>query len=703
MPFGYLVNLGADNALGVDDVISDPWTDFVSAQEIGAGQWVFTGRDGGQNFNNTLEPGIYYLATDGNVYFVPTFGEVDRLDAADVVSAPAFLGTNQVDGTDAGDVINSAFTDADGDAVDDGSTASGNADSDIIYGNGGNDTINSGAGADTVFGGAGNDVINGGGGGDSLSGGSGNDSIIGGGGADVIYGVNEDDLVTENLSWDAQGADEAIITGSFTQNTGLMDVSVTVSDTGNNNAEFSIETNEINFSEPDDPFSRLSSLYVAGDGDAETGRIDISFDSADPTVGDEVQNVMFRINDIDQATGNHRDVITINATDANGNPVTVTITPTGNATVSGNTITAGNGGVSQADAQGSVLVEIAGPVKDIDIIYSNAVSGTQAIWVTDVYFDVSPATNDTLFGGAGNDSIFGQGGDDLIAGQTGADVIDGGAGNDTIDVGQGDMVTGGAGNDLFRIVDLAEAGTTGITLVGGDDSGDNDVLDLGGVADRTTLSFTTGPTGELTGSVELIDGTLLTFSGIDQIICFTPGTMIQTIAGPRTIESLSAGDMVITRDRGPQPVRWIGKRTVPATGALAPVEIDPVLISGATAPLIVSQQHRVLWEGYRAQMLFGEAEVLVAAKHLLSNPAVRLLEGGEVTYIHLLFDQHEVIYANGMPTESFYPGDMALSSLTDNGRHEMFELFPDLRSGLSAFGDTARLCLRQHEAPLLVA
>ena len=703
MPFGYRVDLGADNSLNASDSIIDPWLDFDAAEDLGAGQWVFTGQDGGANFVNEVEPGNYFLATDGFVYFVPAFGEVDTLTSASVISAPTFDDTNQVDGTGVGETIDTSFTDSDGDQVDDGSTAGANPNSDLVFGNGGDDSISSGAGNDTVFGGSGDDTISGGTGADILSGGSGNDSILGGDGDDVIYGVNEDELVTENLSWAAEGSDEDDLSAGFTQNTGLMDVTISFTDSGNNNAAFTLETTDTIYTQADEPFAQQSSLNVFGNGDAETGRIDLAFTAADPSVTDEVQNVTFRLNDIDQANGNHRDVVTINATDSNGDPVTVTLTPEGNATVSGNTVTAGNGGVNADDAQGSVLVEIAGPVSNIEIIYENDLSGTQAMWVSDVYFDVTPVTDDTLSGGDGNDTIFGQAGDDVIDGGDGADSLDGGAGNDTIDVAQGDIAIGGAGNDVFRIVDLAETGTASITLTGGEENGDDDVLDLNGVGDRGTLSFTTGPTGELSGSVELIDGSLLTFTGIDRIICFTPGTQIQTASGLRNIETLAPGDLVVTRDHGLQSLRWIGQRTVAATGSLAPLRIDPILIPGATAPLLVSQQHRILWEGYRAQMLFGASEVLVAAKHLLTNPAVTRLEGGDVTYIHLMFDRHEVIYANGMPTESFYPGDMALCSVGDRSRAEVFTLFPELKSGLSAFGDTARLCVRQHEAPLLIA
>jgi hypothetical protein len=150
-------------------------------------------------------------------------------------------------------------------------------------------------------------------------------------------------------------------------------------------------------------------------------------------------------------------------------------------------------------------------------------------------------------------------------------------------------------------------------------------------------------------------------------------------------------------------LRWIGSRTVAAQGRFAPIELQVPVLQDATAPLLVSPQHRILWSGPQAQLLFGDREVLVAASHLLTHPAVQRREGGEVTYLHLMLDQHEVIYANGAATESFYPGDMALGALSSQGRNEMFDLFPELRSHQGGFGDTARICLKRHEAQVLVA
>jgi hypothetical protein len=86
--------------------------------------------------------------------------------------------------------------------------------------------------------------------------------------------------------------------------------------------------------------------------------------------------------------------------------------------------------------------------------------------------------------------------------------------------------------------------------------------------------------------------------------------------------------------------------------------------------------------GWRAELLFGEAEVLVAARHLLGAPGVTLARDlAGVTYVHLLFDGHEVVFANGIEAESFLPGPSAMAGVEADLRAELLALFPDLAGG----------------------
>lgn len=187
----------------------------------------------------------------------------------------------------------------------------------------------------------------------------------------------------------------------------------------------------------------------------------------------------------------------------------------------------------------------------------------------------------------------------------------------------------------------------------------------------------------------------------DHVICFTPKTLIATPRGSRAVETLDVGDLVMTRDHGMQPIRWIQSRTVSGIGLFAPIRLKKGVLSGMEDDLVVSPRHRVLLQGYRAELLFGESEVLVAAENLIDGDTVRRDRQQQVTYIHILFDQHEVIYANGAPTESFHPTDRSLAAVEPKAREELFAIFPELRSLPASYGKTARRCLQPHEVELV--
>lgn len=310
------------------------------------------------------------------------------------------------------------------------------------------------------------------------------------------------------------------------------------------------------------------------------------------------------------------------------------------------------------------------------------------------------AGNDSVVAGAGNDEIYGDAGNDTLVGGLGADEYYGGIGDDTLYLAEGDTAFGGAGDDLFILTDLGEASFSTITIDGNSETG-SDTLDFNGLADRTTLTRTDDGSGSFSGSVTMLDGTVVNFSEIENIICFTPGTRILTEAGERPIETLRPGDRIVTRDDGLQPLRWIGRKNVQGYGNLAPILIEPRAAEGATRPLLVSPQHRMLIAGYRAQLLFGQDEVLIAAKHLVDGTAVRPQPLERVTYIHLMFDRHQVIFANGAATESFHLGDIGLDAVGEESREEIFRIFPHLRANIGGYGDTARPCLKHFEASLL--
>jgi Hint domain len=167
----------------------------------------------------------------------------------------------------------------------------------------------------------------------------------------------------------------------------------------------------------------------------------------------------------------------------------------------------------------------------------------------------------------------------------------------------------------------------------------------------------------------------------DLLACFTHGTLIDTPDGPRLIEALQPGDLVTTLNNGSQPLRWVGVRQVSRHEMLAHPAYHPVLFEpgtmGNNRPLLVSPQHRMLLNDWRAQVYFGEDHVLVAAKAMVNGKTIRqVVPDAGVTYCHLLFDRHEVILAEGALSESFHPGETGLGGLDDAQRREIEALFP---------------------------
>lgn len=316
------------------------------------------------------------------------------------------------------------------------------------------------------------------------------------------------------------------------------------------------------------------------------------------------------------------------------------------------------------------------------------------------------AGNDTIFAGDEDDTVFGRGGDDTIFGGTGADTLRGNGGDDTFTVAEGDDARGGGGDDTFIVADLGEAGSSTINIVGGETSETlGDTLDFQGLVDAGGITYTNtdDAAGGLSGSATLLDGTVVTFSEIENvIICFTEGTHIATPSGPRRIETLEPGDMVLTLDNGPQPLRWVGTRTLPATGNLAPVRIKAGAL-GNNADLVVSPQHRMLHQSSKSELLFNHRDVLIAAKHLINGDDIVRDSVKQVTYVHIMFDQHEIVFTENAPSESFFPGTTGLDAVGLAAREELFQIFPEIRSLPTSYGPMARPSLRSFEAELLAA
>ncbi|MFC3615831.1 Hint domain-containing protein [Lutimaribacter marinistellae] len=139
-----------------------------------------------------------------------------------------------------------------------------------------------------------------------------------------------------------------------------------------------------------------------------------------------------------------------------------------------------------------------------------------------------------------------------------------------------------------------------------------------------------------------------------QVACvsFTRGTHITMASGAQLpIEELAVGDRVLTRDDGVQQVRWIGRSTVRAQGAFAPILIRARVLNNEN-DLLVSPDHRLFVYQRRDEIGAGQSEILVKARHLVNGESVVVQEGGFVEYFQILFDRHHIIYAEGIAAES---------------------------------------------------
>ncbi len=184
-------------------------------------------------------------------------------------------------------------------------------------------------------------------------------------------------------------------------------------------------------------------------------------------------------------------------------------------------------------------------------------------------------------------------------------------------------------------------------------------------------------------------------------ICFAAGTLIETADGPRPVEEIVVGTLVRTLHDGLQPVRWRDGRDFPATGAFAPILFRAGAI-GNSRPLRLSPQHRIRIADWRTQLWCGEDAVLIAAQQFVNGTDIVVDQGGMVTYHHLMFDRHQIVFAEDVPTESFYPGEIGISGMDDATRQELFTLFPSLRDEPGGYS-AVHPSLRAPEAQVLLA
>ena len=200
-----------------------------------------------------------------------------------------------------------------------------------------------------------------------------------------------------------------------------------------------------------------------------------------------------------------------------------------------------------------------------------------------------------------------------------------------------------------------------------------------------------------------VDGTPLDMTGLVR------GTHVMTEHGPKLVEELEVGDRIETKDDGLQPLRWIARRRVGRAELALDPSLRPVRLRAAALgngiperELAVAPGLRTLVSGWRCQVLFGEDEVLAPAIGLCNDQAVVTDHGSDgVEYVHLMFDAHQVILAEGLEVESFHPGHIPARTLCPRARQRLAACFPHLADQELRFGSVARPRLKPHEALVL--
>ncbi|MEL6565807.1 MAG: Hint domain-containing protein [Pseudomonadota bacterium] len=619
----------------------------------------------------------------------------------------------------------------------------------VINGTSNNDTLQGTNDDDTINAGNGQDRVSGEGGDDSITGGGGNDTIFGDVGEGTAPGQDATPLVIDiNNLVTSDGADNNAQPGTSAvyRNVAQLEdgtqVSARIVLVSKSDPNLTVDLSGGNGSE----------LLLNGNGAGDTAAFRMEFfipNSPNATTGTPVAlNSTATINDLDRNSPGDQEAVIL---DADSFTAFATAADTSLAvTQGGGTVTAAGreqNNPNDQDAWFSASFENREFIEfTLEARTTNSGFSFSGDLIDDAVVTPIEAGDDTIDGGSGQDQIFGQGGDDSLSGGSGDDTLDGGEGDDTLDGGTGqDLLEGGAGADTLRggqgddtlrggdgedaitlgpDNDRAEGGQGSDTftfdglgnhnIIGGEDAdgSDIDVIDLTGV----NATVIPDAPGSESGLIELLDdnGNIarrVTYSEIEQIIiCFTPGTRIATQTGEVAVEDLRPGDAVFTRDNGMQPLRWVGRRDLGAAELHDAPEFQPVLIRrgalGKALPerdMLVSPQHRMLITSDMAEVLFEEREVLIPAKHLTGLDGVEAVTTDQVSYLHLMFDNHEVVLANGAWAESFQPADRTLKGIGAPQRTEILSLFPELETldGLDAYG-AARMSLKRHEAELLV-
>lgn len=250
--------------------------------------------------------------------------------------------------------------------------------------------------------------------------------------------------------------------------------------------------------------------------------------------------------------------------------------------------------------------------------------------------------------------------------------------------------------DIQDLIDSGDATFTTITAGTDPVQPGTHIIQGGGVTstgayDNNSLGFLTlniplssievFGTGGTAGNWDLIE------IGIDSesssVVCFGPDTELETPHGPVRVADLTEGDKVVTLSGKIRTIRGTNKRTVHPIELFRETRLRPVRIAagalGAGLPrrdLLVSRQHRILVASRIVRRVCGHDEVLIPACHLVGLPGITVAQAIETMhYHHILLECHDIVLANGAPTETLFIGPVSSCALDD----ALDEAAPEIR------------------------